>query len=80
MNTEGVGELERVEEGVGDYGGPVVGAPSLQEPADHLGPENAPELVAQLYRVTSTVRRDARFDPHVELSCCEENAIEARIS
>lgn len=69
VNAQGVGELERVEEGVGDDGGPVVGAPGLEEPADHLGPEDAAELVAQLDGVAPAVGCDAGLDPHVELAC-----------
>ena len=37
-----------MEEGVGDDGGPRVGPGDLHELADHLGPQDAPVLVAQL--------------------------------
>ena len=48
-----IGELESVEEGVGDDGGPGVRAGDLHELGDHLGPEDAAVLVRQLDRLLS---------------------------
>ena len=73
MHAQRVRELERVEEGVGNDRRPIVGAPCLQESADHLWPEHAAELVAQLYRVSTAVRGHARLHTHVELPCDEFN-------
>ena len=45
LHGHAVRELEGVEEGVGDHGGPGVGAPHLHELGDHLGPEYAAVFV-----------------------------------
>ena len=47
MDGHGVWELEGVEEGVGDDGGPGVRASDLHELGDHLGAQDAPVLVRQ---------------------------------
>lgn len=69
VHAQRVRELERVEEGVSDDRCPIVRAPRFQESTDHLRPEYASELVAQLYRVSTTVRGHARLHAHVEFPC-----------
>ena len=68
VDSHGVRELECVEEGVGDDGGPGVGASHLHELGDHLGPEDAAVLVGQLDRTVPVVGRLAGLHPHVELA------------
>lgn len=45
VDAESVWEFEGVEEGVSDDGRPFVRSPRLQEAADHLGTQDAPEFV-----------------------------------
>ena len=64
-----VGELEGVEEGVGDDGGARVRRPHLHELGEHLLAEDAAVLVGERDGPVAPVRRLARLDPHVELAC-----------
>ena len=64
-----VGELEGVEEGVGDDGGARVGRAHLHELGEHLLAEDAAVLVRERDGPVAPVRRLARLYPHVELAC-----------
>ena len=69
VDGHGVGELEGVEEGVGDDGGSAVSRSHLHELGEHFGTEDAPVLVRQLDGADSpSVAGFAGLDPHVELS------------
>ena len=72
LNGHGVGELEGVEEGVGDDGGAGVRGAHLHELGDHLGAQDAPVAVAQLDGTVLVVRGLARLDPHVEFAWREK--------
>lgn len=63
-----IGELEGVEEGVGDDGGPGVCAGDLHELGDHLGSEDAAVLVAQVDGSRVLCEGGAGLDPHVKLA------------
>jgi len=70
VHAERVRELERVEKGVRDDGGPFVGGARLEEPADHFGTQHTTAFVRQLDHVAAAaVAGRARLDPHVELAC-----------
>ena len=69
VDGHGVRELEGVEEGVRDDGGPGVRARDLHELGDHLGPQHAPVLVAQVDGPRVLGEGGAGLDTHVELSC-----------
>ena len=64
-----VGELEGVEEGVGDDGGARVRRAHLHELGEHLLAEHAAVLVRERDGPVAPVGRLARLDPHVELAC-----------
>ena len=68
VDGHGVGELEGVEEGVGDDSGPGVRAGYLHELGDHLGPEDAAVLVAQVDGPRVLGEGGAGLDPHVKLA------------
>ena len=68
MDSHGVGELEGVEEGVGDDGGPRVGPGDLHELGDHLRSEDAAVLVAQVDGPGVLREGGAGLDPHVKLA------------
>ena len=63
-----VGELEGVEEGVGDDRGPGVRPRDLHELGDHLGPEDAAVLVAQVDGSRVLCEGGTGLDPHVKLA------------
>ena len=63
-----VGELERVEEGVGDDRRPGVGPGDLHELGDHLRSEDAAVLVAQVDWPGVLCEGRAGLDPHVKLA------------
>ena len=69
VDGHGVRELEGVEEGVGDDGGPGVRARDLHELGDHLGAQHAAVLVAQVDGPRVLGEGGAGLDPHVELAC-----------
>mgnify|MGYP001192777261 CR=1 FL=1 len=68
VDGHGVGELEGVEEGVGDDRGPGVRPGDLHELGDHLGPEDAPVLVAEVDGPRVLGEGGAGLDPHVKLA------------
>ena len=68
VDGHGVGELEGVEEGVGDDRGPGVCPGDLHELGDHLGPEDAPVLVAEVDWSRVLGEGGAGLDPHVKLA------------
>jgi hypothetical protein len=68
VDGHGIGELEGVEEGVGDDGGSGIGAPHLVKLGNHFRTEDTSVLVGQLDRTVPIVGCLARLDPHVELA------------
>ena len=68
VNSHGVGELEGVEESVGDDCGPRVSAPHLHVLWNHFGTEDAAVLVGQLDGPVAVVGGLAGLDPHVEFT------------
>ena len=64
-----VGELEGMEEGVGDDGGARVRRPHLHELGEHLLAEDAAVLVGERDGTVAPVRSLARLYAHVELAC-----------
>ena len=68
VDSHGVGELEGVEEGVGDDRCPGVRPGDLHELGDHLWPEDAAVLVAQVDGSRVLCEGGAGLDPHVKLA------------
>jgi hypothetical protein len=68
MHAQRVWEFECVKESVRDNSGSFIGRSGLQEPADHLGPQDAALFVRQLDHVTPAIRSRAGLHSHVELS------------
>jgi len=73
VHTQGVRELEGMEEGVGDHGGPLVGRTGLQEAGDHLGSQHATELIRQVDHMTRSIGGHAGLYAHVELTWRKSN-------
>ena len=68
VDCHGIGELEGVEEGVGDDGGAGIGASHLVKLGNHFGTEDTSVLVGQLDRTVPIVGCLAGLDSHVELA------------
>lgn len=69
VNAERIRELESVEKGVGNDGGPLVRSFSLEESADHFRAQYAAVFVGKLDDMPRAVRGGARLHSHVEFSC-----------
>ena len=74
VHCHGVGELEGVEESVGDNGCPRVRSGNLHELADHLGTQDAAVLITQLDGLRILSVRRAGLHPHVKLACVHKRS------